>query len=118
MLLFGKKAICPVKMSEILLEKVNHWKVYLIITICITNACGELKDELNQNIGDYIIAFPKWFLFLNIISWICAWLSAAENFEMLKSLETFNRWSTHYLNKRNMAGGFILKKQTYLLWPN
>lgn len=107
MLLFGKKDICSIKLREILLGKVNHWKVYLIITICITNACGELNDELNQNTDDYITIFPKWLLFLNILSWTCAWLYAAENVEILKSLETFYRWSTYYLNKRNMETGFI-----------
>lgn len=48
-------------MSKILLEKVNYWKIYFIITICITNIWGELKGELNQNKGDYIIVFHKWF---------------------------------------------------------
>lgn len=91
-------------MSEILLEKVKHWKVHLKITICVTNVYEELKDELNKNTGEYIVVFPKKLLFLNILSWICAWLSAAENFEVLKSLETF-----YNLNNRNIEAGFIQK---------
>lgn len=112
---FGKKGICPVKASEILLKNVGHWKLYLKTTICITNTWRELKDMLNQNIGNCIADFAKSFLFLNILSWICVWLSAAEYFEILKSLETFYRWSAYCLNKRNMEAGFIKNKHVFIM---
>lgn len=87
-------------MSKILLEKVNDWKIYFIIVIWITNMWGELKDELNQTRGDYVIVFHKWFF-----SDCC--MIAAKYFEISKSLQTLYRWSTYYLNQRNMEAGFI-----------
>lgn len=57
------------------------------------------------------------FLFLNILSWICTWLSSARYLEILQTLGKVYRWS-YYLNKRNMETWFMNKQTNmHLLLP-